>query len=147
MRTQINIREFKHRVALCSMKDVVEEGGIMTLTRQDVYHCWAKITVYLKSLFSKEGYSIKQNENDRTHHIFIRNRRDIDITSAAWVYEERLQSPPRWFKVIGIFDQSEDGEYIAIDARLVEKSMDISPPVEANKINLKPSPLPTGVEL
>jgi hypothetical protein len=50
----------------------------------------------------------------------------LDITSAAWVFEERRKSPPRWYKVLGY---SEHGtRFIDIAVHLYEKSEQEQPP-------------------
>lgn len=142
------IASFKHRVAVCSMKDVVEQNGTMSLTRADVYHAWAKIVPSVKSMFSSDGYAVKQSADARTHKIVIRFRRDLDITSAAWLYEERLQSGNRWFKVLAIAEAGECGEYLEMDCRLVERGVETSPPVDP--VATLPGgavPLPKGVSL
>lgn len=140
-----SIKDFKHRVAVCSMKDVVNDAGEMRLTRKDVYHCWAKITVSVSSMFSKEGQAVRQGRNERTHKIVIRMRRDIDFTVAAWLYEERLQSPPRWFKVLSYQEQGEAGEFLELDCRLTERGMEAAAPAEESLPAAMP--LPEGVQL
>lgn len=143
------IAAFKHRVAICSMQDVVNEAGEMRLTRKDVYHAWAKIIVSVSSQFSKEGQAVNQSRNSRTHKIIIRMRRDIDFTVAAWLYEERLQSPPRWFKVLSYQEQGEAGEYLELDCRLTERGEEASKPAtgEACAPAGAAMPLPEGLAL
>lgn len=143
------IADFKHRIAICSMQDVVEENGVMSLVRKDVYHAWAKIIPMAQSLFNRDGDSVKQSREVRTHKIVIRFRRDIDFTVAAWIYEERLQSGSRWFKMISAVDQGEVGRYFEMDCRLVERGSNLNTPVDPVA---KPSesiaiPLPQGVRL
>lgn len=142
------IKDFKHRVAVCSMADVVDDSGRMWLSRKDVYHCWARIAVSVSSMFSKEGQAVRQGRNERTHKITIRMRRDIDFTVAAWLYEERLQSPPRWFKVLSYQEQGEAGEFLELDCRLTERSAEASLPAE-KPADCPPAalPLPSGVDL
>ncbi len=143
-----SIKDFKHRVAICSMNDIVTEAGEMRLTRKDVYHCWAKIVVSVSSMFSKEGQAVRQGRNERTHKIVIRMRRDIDFTVAAWLYEERLQSPPRWFKVLSYQEQGEAGEFLELDCRLTERGMQAAEPAEqATECAPAAMPLPAGVAL
>ena len=64
-------------------------------------------------------------EADRvTHIITIRGATEVDITSAAWVYEEFRKSPPRWYKVVGFSDVD---RWIRMTCRLVERSDDAQP--------------------
>lgn len=141
------IKDFSHRVAVCSMSDIVDEAGEMRLTRKDVYHCWAKIIVSVSSMFSKEGQAVKQGRNERTHKIVIRMNRDIDFTVAAWLFEERLQSPSRWFKVLSYQEQGEAGEYLELECRLTERGADAAKPAEAPACAPAAVPLPDGVRL
>lgn len=139
------ISEFKHRVAVCSMKDVVETDGNMSLSREDVYHCWARVVVSQGSNFSKDGQSIGQSRDVRTHKILIRFRRDIDFSQTVWFYEKRLQSAERWFKVIVWKDYDEAAEFLEADVRLVERGAVLSPPAEGS--DTYAMPIPEGVVL
>jgi head-tail adaptor len=128
------------------MKDVVESDGNMSLSRKDVYHSWARITVSIGSNFGKDGLSIGQSRDVRTHKIMIRFRRDIDFTQTVWFYEERLQSAGRWFKVIAWQDYDEAANFLEADVRLVERGAVLSPPTEPNALNAVVD-LPPGVAL
>lgn len=136
-----SIRHFNHKVALCSMKDVVDEGGTMRLTREKVLLTWAKIEVRRGSFIGEGGFSIMQPLDRRTHIITLRYRVDLEITSAAWVYEPRLKSAPIWYKVLEILN--DDGEHILVYCRLVEKSDAASPPVAG----MQGQDMPQGVKL
>lgn len=142
------IAELKHRVALCSMHDVVTEDGKMVLVRQDVAKFWVKIEPRTSSMFSQAGYSIQEPRDRQTHLITMRFRRDFDISSAAWVYEERLQSGARWFKVLGIKEQGEDGEFMTLSAKLIERGDDLTPPVaEGDQVPVLVKRVEHGVKL
>lgn len=145
-RTRPVIGEFRHRVAVCSMKDVVETDGNMSLSRKDVYHSWARIVVSVGSNFGKDGQSVGQSRDVRTHKIMIRFRRDIDFTQAVWFYEERMQSAGRWYKVIAWADYGETAEYLEADVRLVERGAVLSPPAEPEGICTVVA-MPEGVNL
>jgi len=121
------ISEFSHRVSLCTMHDVVENPSTMTLTRAPVAEMWAKIYAlpHLPSFQSPYGYAIKENANRVTHWITLRYKVDLDFTSAAWVYEVRRKSPPRWYKVLGFYDNE---PWVVLHTHLVEKSVNITPP-------------------
>lgn len=151
MVARYTIAQFKHRLAVCSAADVVEADGTMRLLRQDVYHCWARIVVSVGSLYGKNGDSIKQSGDTRTHRITVRFRRDIDFTQAAWFYEERLQSGPRWFKLLDMYEAEEAGEYLECNCRLVTRAV-ATPPVEPGMVVEPPVPFgamaaPAGVKL
>lgn len=126
MAKRVQISELRHRVAVCSMKDVViAETGEISLAREDAYHCWAAITASVKTLFNAAGSAVKQSRDVRTHILTVRYRRDVDFTQAAWFYEQRLQSGGRWFKLLAMV---EDGEYLQCDVRLVERGFEIAKP-------------------
>lgn len=127
---KLSSRELKHRIALCAGKDVVTDGGTLVLVRQDVVNTWAKIEAKAASMFSRQGFAIMEDGNKQTHLISIRMRRDIDITSSAWVYEERMQSGARWFKVLGIKDDGEDSDVTILSCRLIQRGEDLVEPVE-----------------
>lgn len=122
------LSEFKHRVSVCSMKDIVATGNSISLVREGVYSCWAAIIPSVKSLFNASGDAIKQSRDVRTHILVIRFRRDMDFTQAAWFYEQRRQSGGRWFKLLAMVDQDECGEFLECDVRLVERGFDMSRP-------------------
>jgi head-tail adaptor len=121
------ISDLKFRVALCSSSDVVESGGIITLTRTAIAKVWAAIYAqpHIPSFISREGYAIKETADRYTHKITVRYKVDLDITSAAWVYEERLKSPPRWYKVLGFYDND---NWINLQTHLVERSVNATEP-------------------
>lgn len=151
MASTLPIAQFKHRLAVCSMNDVVEQGGNMVLRRQDVYHCWAKIVPSVGGLFGASGDAIKQGRDVRTHKITIRFRRDIDFTQTAWFFEQRLQSGGRWFKLLDMYETNEDAAYLECAVRLVERSLTV-PPVNpvANcqpELPLGAMAVPNGVDL
>ena len=144
------IADFRHRVAVCTMEDVVETNGTMTLTRKPAYNAWAHINPVRLSMFSRENYAIMQPDGERSHDIVIRQRPDIDLSSAAWLYEERLKSGSRWFKVLRMVAYEENGEYWRIDALLSERGTNANRPVEAKPTDRLPNivmPLPHGVRL
>jgi head-tail adaptor len=122
------IGDFKHRVSVCSMRDVAV-GTDISLTRKDVYQCWAKIIPMSQSLFNGTGDAIKQSREIRTHKIIIRFRRDIDFTQTAWFYEERRQSGARWFKLLEFAEQNEASMYLEANCRLVGRGDQLTPPV------------------
>ena len=55
-----SISDLRHRIALCSMRDVVEEGGTMMLSRTEVAKCWASIVPYKSqgSFIGMGGYLV-----------------------------------------------------------------------------------------
>jgi hypothetical protein len=121
------ISSLKSRVALCSMRDVVNEKGHMELSRTMVTRQWAEITGqwHLPSFLGVRGYAIKEEADRVTHHVTIRSSACLDITSAAWVYEERRKGMPRWYKVLGFFEKD---NWLTMPCHLVEKSDEAQPP-------------------
>jgi head-tail adaptor len=149
---KIRIAELKHHVALCSMKDVVTEGGEMVLIRSDVLKIWCKIesrsaSFASPSMYGQAGYAILENRDRQTHVITMPMRRDFDISSAAWIYEQRLQSGARWYKVLGIRELNEDGQYMVLSARLIERGDDLTPPVAASATPEVIKAVDSGVKL
>lgn len=122
------IAGLSHRVTLCSARDVVSEAGELRLTRVSAYDTWAAIRETRGSLFALDGVAIKEKRDTPSHEICIRYRRDKDISAAAWIYEQRLQSAPRWFKVISVSDVDEGGQFWKLRCRIVERSDEVSQP-------------------
>lgn len=139
------LKKFKHRLTVCSQKDVVVENETMVLKRKGIYTGWAMITNRRASQFSPQGQTVLEPRAQRTHVIIMRYRADIEITSAAWLYEKRRRSAPRWYKVINVEDENELGEYFKFEVRLMEASDEAIKPTTT-----EPSHgyvVPTGVNL
>jgi head-tail adaptor len=134
----VNIGDLRHRIALCSMKDVVEKDGMMSLSRVDIVRLWANVQAqnWMSSFISRAGYATQEGAHSPTHLITIRNQSWIEITSAAWVYEEKLKSAPRWYKVLGFTDA---GDWLRLTTHLVERSDKAQPPVSG--LRAQPSPV------
>lgn len=128
---QEKIADLRYRVALCTMQDVVRSGDTMELTRAPVARVWAKVDQQnnLPSYVSPAGYTIREPASNPSHHITVRKRVNMDFTTAAWVYEERLKAPPRWYKVLGVQDDGTD--WVVMTCRLVERSEMVLPPASA----------------
>lgn len=135
-------RHLAHKVALCTMNDVVDEGGTMRLKREEVLLTWAQIEAKRGAYISVAGYTIDDALDKRTHLITVRYRVDLEITSAAWIFEKRLKSAPRWYKVIEILN--DHSEFVSIWCRLAEQSDTVTPPV-AN--DMRGRAVPDGVKL
>lgn len=143
----MNIAKLSHKVVLCSQDDVISADGVMTLSRKDVVKTWAAIVAKSGSLFSA-GYSVAEPREKFTHLISMRENTSIVITATAWIYEERLKSPPRWYKVLDIADKDDNGRFIVMKCRLVEKSDDaIKPTTDDGVISSVVQGLPPGVVL
>lgn len=99
----------------------------MELRRIGVVLAWARIKSYygLPAFVGQQGFTIVDAHTRATHAITVRLGYYLDYMSAAWVYEERLVSPPRWYKILGF---SESGNWVTLTTRLVEKSDDALPP-------------------
>src|SRR6186713_2629852 len=130
------ISDLRNRISLCTMRDVVEEGGVMMLARDNIATVWARVysQPHLPSFISQYGYAVQESAERPTHLITVRYKIDLDISSAAWVYEVRLKSPPRWYKILG-FAERED--FITMHAHLVESS-DLAPPPR-NQLSAEPT--------
>jgi hypothetical protein len=125
------IAELKHRVAICTMKDVVVSADRMELRRETVVWTRARIDhqPHLPSFMSETGYAIKEFPTRATHRIRVRSSLRIDYTAAAWIYEEFFQSPPRWYKVLGFVD--DNAKIVMLECHLVE-SRDEARPVNSD---------------
>jgi hypothetical protein len=121
------IAQYKHRVAICTMKDVVISSDRMELRREAVVWTRARIDAqkHLSSFVSPEGYAIKEVATRATHRIRVRTTLGLDYTSAAWVYEEFLRSPPRWYKVLGVVDETRNT--VMLECHLVERRDEAKP--------------------
>ena len=130
------ISDLRNRISLCTMRDVVEDGGVMTLARDNIATVWARVYAqpHLPSFISPYGYAVQESSDRPTHLITVRYKIDLDISSAAWVYEVRRKSPPRWYKILG-FAERED--FITMHAHLVESS-DLAPPPR-NQLSAEPT--------
>jgi head-tail adaptor len=134
-------KNLTHKVALCTMNDIVDEGGTMRLAREIVTLTWAQIEARRGIFIGASGYTIDDALEKRTHLITVRYRTDLEITSAAWIYEARLKSAPRWYKVIEILN--DNSEFVSIWCRLAEQSDTATPPVA----KLSGRMMPDGVEI
>lgn len=114
--------DLKHRVMICTSQDVVVDGTTLVLARKGVRETWAMVAESREQLFARDGMAIREQRDAASHKITIRYNPDQPITSAAWVYEARLKSEPRWYKVLAISDLGEQGRFSVLRCRLVEKS-------------------------
>ena len=132
MPKQMSIGRLRSRIKLCSMRDVVEQNGTMKLTREEALECWAAIEAYRNyaNFVGMGGYVVLDPHVHKSHIVTIRRQTNVDITSAAWVYEARRTSPPRWYKVLG-FSNSDCNRWIVISVHLHEVSDNASPPTKA----------------
>lgn len=135
------VNELDHRIALCTMHDVVEKNGVMVLKRTAVARIWARIIsrqTLANNFLSPDGFSIMEQVKRTTFFITFRHRVEVELTSAAWVYEEFRKSPPRWYKVVGF---TEIPEWTTIHAHLYERSGKVEKPVTV----LSPQPNPVQI--
>jgi head-tail adaptor len=121
------VADLKHRITLCSQRDVVS-GGTLELNRVKVFDTWAMIRPVTSSAFSRDGFTVKDAQDQQTHEIVMRYRVNYDITVAAWVYEERRKSPPRWFRVIRVVNMDEASQFISLKCKLYESNDDAPTP-------------------
>lgn len=136
------LNELKHRVALCRADDVVVDGGTMEIRREAIRWTWAAIEhqTHMASYLSQAGFAIKENAQRPTHRIRVRYGHELDYSATAWVYEERLKSPPRWYKFLGFV---EEGCFVMLECHLVERNDDAKPMVEPGPLD----PAPQAVKL
>ena len=142
-RTAIN--DLRHKVKLCSAKDVVSDGELR-LRREGVAAVWASIRTVRPSYSAPSGMALSPSRDVPTHRIVMRARHDLIISSTAWVYEARRLSPPRWFKVLAIREDGRSDRMWEMDVRLVEAADDLVTPTPAPGAATA-TPLPEGVKL
>lgn len=123
---RVSIGSRKHRIVVCSARDVVETPDSVSISKIAVFQGWASVEMKKASTFSQTGFSVQQKEDLATHYVTMNYRPDVDITVAAWMYEERLQSPPRWYKILRYGELDE--RFWRFEVRLVEKSEDSPTP-------------------
>ena len=149
----VTIGQMNKRIALCGGDDVVVDGGTLLLARREIQMIWASITESRGSTWSREGRAVMEPLNSASHKITIRYRADRDVTSTAWIYQERRDNPPRWFKILKIGEKEQIGVsqwHLELSCRLVEKSDFAPPPVveaPAERRTIDAVPLPRGILL
>lgn len=144
-----SIANFRHRVTICSADDIVTADGQIAIVKRKAWDAWAKIEPKRGSTFSRDGQVIKESRDNPSHEISIRYRSDKVIAASAWIFEQRMRSEPRWFKIIKVGDDGDVGYLWCFQCRLVEKSDMIQRPQEARPADPASivSPLPQGVVL
>jgi len=121
------IKKFRHRVQVCRGEDVVVNGNL-SFEKKFVYDGWAMIVPRRASTFSPNGHTVFEEKDRRTHFIKMRYNPNVEITTAAWIYEARLKSPPRWFKILFVSDEFENSQFFNFECRLMEAGDDITEP-------------------
>lgn len=140
----IRASDKKHRVVVCAAKDFVNDAAGLVTFRQGAYEGWAAIIAKKPSQFSRDGFNVDESKA-KTHDIFMSYRHDVDITVAAWIYDKRMKSPSRWFKVLAIED---DGINFKFSCRIDEASEGAMEPVADAKAKIgQASALPDNVLL
>ncbi len=132
-RKEPKISQLKHRVALCTASDVVVNGSEMEIRREAVKWTWAAIEhqTHMSSFLSRAGFAVQENSARPTHCIRVRYGLELDYSATAWVYEQRLKSPPRWYKFLGFV---EEGCFVMLECHLVERNEDARPVEEASPL-------------
>ena len=129
----MNISDRKHRVIVCSQRDDVDAEGRLMITRVGAVEGWAAIEPVKAIRYSKEGVSQQSKTFEPTHNVIMNYNPDVNISVSAWVYEHRLKSPPRWFKVISVTNVDECSQFMKLKVRLVEANDDVETPVDEDK--------------
>lgn len=118
------IADLKHKMFVCSAKDIVLDGETIVLERSAVYSGWAAVESKRASTFVPQGVSVSEPRETTTHVIAMRYRSDIQVSSSAWLYEERRKSAPRLFKITRVV---EDCDFFYFHCRLTERGDLITP--------------------
>lgn len=123
-------KTFKHRIKLCSQSDVLVSNGAFAFARNVVWEQWASIEPSRGQMMFANGVAIRESTDSASHKICLRYRPDMQISSAAWIYEAPLKSPPRWFKVLSRTNVNEAGRFWELRVRLTQESDFIAPAIE-----------------
>lgn len=124
-------KKFKHRVYVCRNEDVIVDNQL-TFTKNKIWEGWAMIERRRVSTFSQQGHSVLEENDRRSHFIRMRYNPFVELTAAAWLYEHRVLSAPRWFKILSSGDEDENSQYFLFDCRLMERGDDLAAPVGAD---------------
>lgn len=143
-RNSKGISTLRDRIKICTMQDVVIDNDRMELSRVSAIESWAGIEQKSGSNFTTEGYAVKPDVEKQTHIITIRTRYDVDYTTAAWIYDQRRLSAPRWFKVL---KYTEKMQFTIFSCRIFERSSNAIKPVEQQSQSPMVRSLPDGVRL
>ena len=142
----MGIAALRHRVVLCRQADVIVSPTEMRLNRTDVAEMWASIEPKRASTFSPNGAAMKEGQDARSHVVMARYRPDMNISAMAWIYEARMQSSPRWFKVLSVKQTEAKGtQWFVFDCRVTERGDDLVAPIDASMGPVMG--LPSGVRL
>lgn len=140
------LKKFKHRVHVCRNEDVVVDGQLI-FQRRSLFEGWAMIDPRRTQTFGADGHSIYEERDRRTHFIRMRYNPDVEYSVAAWLYEERRKSPPRWFKILFSGDEYETSQYWKFECRLMERGDDILQPITAGEVPGSILGVPEGIEI
>lgn len=140
----IRIKDRNARLKLCSIKDLVDKQPDYKFYRKGIYDGWGNVFPKQPSQFSSGGYAINAEGNNVTHLITMNYRSDIDVTNAAWIYQERLKSTPIWYRIISYVQKGRIWEF---SCRIFEKSDDAIEPITNIPKEVSPVQLPENVKL
>lgn len=140
-----SIGERRHRVSVCSQRDLILRDGEYVLAREAVIEGWSSIEPVKASRFTRDGVAITDNSMIPTHAICMNYNPDVNISLAGWIYEKRLKSPPRWFQILTVTNEGERSRFFKFMCRLVEANDQVKEPVTES--DFKAVALPDGVML
>lgn len=148
MRTMKNtLKEFTHRVSICSVRDVVESADTVSIIKEVAKTRWAKIeTKKPPSKFNVFNMAEDNNTNLPTHKIVLFYDRTIDISVDAWVHEKRAQSGDRWYRIVSTKELDDDSRYLVLECVLKQRGV-VTQPVQKNVGPELHIAAPTGFQL
>lgn len=150
---EVAIGQLRHRVVLCTSDDVIISGSTIAIARREAARVYASIETKRGQQWTRDGLPAKDGREQSSHSITIRHRRGVKISAFAWVYHERKDEPPRWYKVIDRKETDPGGQYdwfVTLSCRLVEEADDLVTPAPAGtdqSVASIVSGLPEGVTL
>jgi len=147
--SETGIASLRHRVHLCTQSDVVEDGDLR-LNREGVLTMRASIERWASTEFSPAGAAMRNARNRRSHVIRTRYHPDLNVSALAWIYEERLNSAPRWFKIVNVSQTENKGRPLFMfDVRVHERGDNLVQPAVEDQDNplSAATGLPDGVSL
>lgn len=141
------IADYTHRIVLCSGYDEIAGAAQVFQSKYAIAEVWACIKEVRTTFHvGSRGTDVEEGKDRYSHNITIRWRPDLNITGHAWVYEKRVKTGGRWWKVIGIKETDESQLEFVLQARLAEKSDFVAAPT-APAPTSGATPLPAGVRL
>lgn len=120
------IKDRGHRFHVCRQDDIVLSNSMPVLQRKAAWVGWGSLKFSRGTQFAPNGGAVEESRNSPSATIEMNYRPDMEVSSLAWIYEERRKSSPRWFKILSV---TEGRDCFVFKVRLVERGDDVQRPV------------------